>query len=533
MEFTFGIITAGNNDQGLQTIIDSIVAQNIPCYEIIIIGQSHLQGPNLRVIPFDESVKPSWITKKKNIILQEAQYENVVCMHDYITLHENWYEGFLRYGNDFAICTTRMETLHGRRFRDFMFFVHALPPIFQTNALLPYNTIVPPELNALLYISGAYYILKKKVGLQYPLWEELCWGQGEDVEFSQRLTDNQIRLECNPYSSVYLQKEKGQCAWENTMTDETLQMILQIPPATLKTYRDQQRLYLQTWIQNQFQIRLDPPIIQKGIVPRYMGGLGNQLFIVAAAYASHQYHNCPLYLLKNPSSNNKHNLHGQNYNDTLFRFIGIHQTSPLDDTTLQHLHAHGYQHHSMCHKDGFDAWHPDTMGPGTITSSYYQYYPAIQPYEDRFRPLLLKGLNIYSHQPQNAFLHVRRGDYLHHPDVHYIQPITYYESALQQLRTTNPNLQMILLFSDDISWVKSQTLFQDPIFTLVESTHEVECLRQMAQCTGGAICANSTFSWWGAYLASYHNPSMPIFVPQRWISHHVASLIPPSWKQVV
>jgi hypothetical protein len=49
-----------------------------------------------------------------------------------------------------------------------------------------------------MYISGAYFIIKKQIALQYPLNEKLVWGQGEDVELSQRLTDNNIVLKCNP-----------------------------------------------------------------------------------------------------------------------------------------------------------------------------------------------------------------------------------------------------------------------------------------------------------------------------------------------
>ena len=65
MDFTFGIITGGNNDTMINKIIDSIESQNIPNYEIIIVGNSIVNKNNVRVIAFNENQKDKWITRKK------------------------------------------------------------------------------------------------------------------------------------------------------------------------------------------------------------------------------------------------------------------------------------------------------------------------------------------------------------------------------------------------------------------------------------------------------------------------------------
>jgi glycosyltransferase involved in cell wall biosynthesis len=52
MNFSFGIITGGNSDNYIQTIIDSIRNQTIPLYEIIIIGQTDISGSNITNINF-------------------------------------------------------------------------------------------------------------------------------------------------------------------------------------------------------------------------------------------------------------------------------------------------------------------------------------------------------------------------------------------------------------------------------------------------------------------------------------------------
>ena len=54
MDFTFGIITGGENDKMINEIIDSIENENIPNYEIIIVGNSNLVRKNTKLINFDD-----------------------------------------------------------------------------------------------------------------------------------------------------------------------------------------------------------------------------------------------------------------------------------------------------------------------------------------------------------------------------------------------------------------------------------------------------------------------------------------------
>jgi hypothetical protein len=248
MDITFGIITGGTNDSMLSMVIDSIYRQNIPKYEIIIVGNTTIRGQNIINIPFDESIKPNWITRKKNIINETAKYEIIVQLHDYIRLDDNWYQGMLKFGDSFDICNSKIMNLNGRRFRDYKLFVHSLPSYFMKRALFPYTYQPNINVNKLMYISGAYYIIKKKTALEYPLNENLVWGNGEDVELSQRLSDNAIFLKCNPYSIVHFLKEKPQCEWENEMTNEDLAYLDSFSEEGLVNMVIVQRAYLKNWI---------------------------------------------------------------------------------------------------------------------------------------------------------------------------------------------------------------------------------------------------------------------------------------------
>jgi len=205
IDFTFGIITAGGADSNLERIIKSIKGQNMPTYEILIVGETCVKGDFIRAIPFDETIKRAWITKKKNIIAQEARFENIVFLHDYVELCPGWYEGVLKFGNDFKICVNKITNLSGKRFRDFCLFKEFLPT---ESTLLPYSAKLTPSLSKLAYISGTYYLVKRDLALSYPLDERLVWNQGEDVLFSQALSRDGVQFKCNPFSTVALLKEK-------------------------------------------------------------------------------------------------------------------------------------------------------------------------------------------------------------------------------------------------------------------------------------------------------------------------------------
>lgn len=231
MQFTFGIITAGDNDHYINETVLSIINNNIPEYEIIIVGNSKIEkSDKIKIIEFDESIHAGWITKKKNIIVQNAMYENVVLLHDYIKLDDKWYEGFLKFGDNYDWCVTRIINQDGNRFRDYTLFYLKTDGIvhyenddyFSNFCLLPYDFENNMKTNTCMYISGSYYVIKKSVALKHPLDERLMHCGGEDLEYSDRLHSNGIIIKCNAHSAVHFLKQKGQCHWEREMDTDHL-----------------------------------------------------------------------------------------------------------------------------------------------------------------------------------------------------------------------------------------------------------------------------------------------------------------------
>jgi hypothetical protein len=142
------------------------------------------------------------------------------------------------------------------------------------------------------------------------------------------------------------------------------------------------------------------------------------------------------------------------------------------------------------------------------------------------------------------FLHVRHGDFAANQNAHPICPISYYEKALKHFGEDVP----VLVFSDDTDWCKEQDLFKGDRFMISEyneryqQTSDTLLGRQnslvpyydlcmMSLCSGGII-ANSTMSWWGAWLIQ--SPSQPIIYPNPWFGEQyndyiMTDLFPSSW----
>lgn len=214
IDFTFGIITSGGQEKQINKIIDSIESQNIPHYEIIIIGDCRVNRNYTVIKPFDETVKKGWITRKKNIITYYALYENIVYLHDYIYLDKDWYQGFLRFGNNFDIVSGPQLDAENKRWVDWSLWwedVRFLPPElgakiqYERKFLLPYNV---SGLTKYMYIGGTYWVAKKHIMKEFPLDESLCHGGGEDVFWSQNVRQK-YNFSCNADSIVHFMKAKS------------------------------------------------------------------------------------------------------------------------------------------------------------------------------------------------------------------------------------------------------------------------------------------------------------------------------------
>lgn len=207
MNFTFGICATNSNKDLHNNIIDSIINLQIPNYEILLIG-GDINNDKAKCIDFDESIKSGWITKKKNILCQEAKYENIVLLHDYLVFHQNWYNGFKTFGDNWDVAMNVVLNSDGSRFRDWCLnpydVIPPLGPINNREFFLPYNE---KRFTQKMYISGAYWVAKTDFMLKNPLDETLIWAQSEDLRWSE-LVRTKTEFKMNINSTVQCLKYK-------------------------------------------------------------------------------------------------------------------------------------------------------------------------------------------------------------------------------------------------------------------------------------------------------------------------------------
>jgi hypothetical protein len=124
-------------------------------------------------------------------------------------------------------------------------------------------------------------------------------------------------------------------------------------------------------------------------------------------------------------------------------------------------------------------------------------------------------------------LHVRRGDYLNvGTESTLVCARSYYDKALRHMRERLGDPQ-VFVFSDDIPWCRDAFSALDVAFVDVNGPDDAtEDLRLMAACRHHII-ANSSLSWWGAWLARH--PEQVVIAPQPWWNDPAPSLLLADW----
>lgn len=136
-----------------------------------------------------------------------------------------------------------------------------------------------------------------------------------------------------------------------------------------------------------------------------------------------------------------------------------------------------------------------------------------------------------------AFMHFRRGDYRNTPSVHNILSVGWYERASEEFKATVPFL--IFAEPDEEKGVRadlaaSRTLSKRVFYWVDHRIPDYLQLLMMAQCQLGGIVANSSFSAWAAYLLQ--PTATPIVAPTKWFANKslalAADLALPSWTRI-
>lgn len=274
-------------------------------------------------------------------------------------------------------------------------------------------------------------------------------------------------------------------------------------------------------------------------IVKYIGGLGNQMFIYAFSVALRETFRQEILV-------DTHYYKSRNFHNGLEieRIFGIHLTeAKLSDKLKMSWYFPNYwiDYHLL----GRLPARKNTVRelPGQKVSlellddssdKFYDGYWQSYQYFDSCRDVILKEFTFpkismedklnfelnerLKNEENSVGIHIRRGDYLKNWKYRGLCGIDYYQKAIAYI-LEHIKSPKFFLFSDDIDWVKENIspLLKGYDVTFVNWNHSINSYKDMqlmAMCKN-LIIANSSFSWWAAYL----NQNNPIVVaPEKWIN---------------
>jgi len=271
------------------------------------------------------------------------------------------------------------------------------------------------------------------------------------------------------------------------------------------------------------------------IVVRIYGGLGNQMFqyALAKALAIGKKQKIKLDI----SAFESYKLH----NYSLFNFnikSDIYKPPGRYRKKIRNLFFKNCQYNEL--DFGFDKEVFNLNGDDIFLHGYFQSEKYFLKYATEIRNdfKVVSELKIqtqetldYINKVNSVSIHIRRGDYVNNPK-HGIETEQYYKKAIELIEEQVPN-PVFFVFSDDPDWVKSNlSLLHETIFVdFNDAASNFEDLKLMATCKHNII-ANSSFSWWGAWLNE--NENKVVITPKKWFNDATNSndVIPESWIKI-
>ena len=290
------------------------------------------------------------------------------------------------------------------------------------------------------------------------------------------------------------------------------------------------------------------------IIVKLQGGLGNQMFQAAAGIALSKHFKTELKLDLTFLQNN--NISTDNFTA---RTLGINQFDygfeianaddlsifPTKSGSLPLLYIRkvfNKKYRSVVIKD---TWNPDKKFEIATAKTYLDGFWQSEKY---FKPYRSDLLNIFKFPDTPAGIlelyhrikatnsvsvHFRRGDYVNLEktrSIHNVCNLDYYSKAIEYISARQKDIKLYL-FSDEPEWLISN--FKSDIeFEIINTSSDIIGMNLMVNCKHNII-ANSSFSWWGAWLN--RNPEKIVVAPKRWFATDIAddkNIVPETWNKI-
>jgi hypothetical protein len=294
------------------------------------------------------------------------------------------------------------------------------------------------------------------------------------------------------------------------------------------------------------------------IIVNIIGGLGNQMFQYAFGYATSKENNTRIrldvrgfdaYNLREYELglfNIEENLELKSTNSFLLNQLNGKNNTPLSKGSRKVLR--GLLRFTKFYYQEKKDYIFDEGVFNIKVDTYFHGYWQNEKYFKKYRKELLEIFtlkNIHSKtieyqqqiiKSEAVSLHIRRGDYVtdaYTNSVHGTCDIEYYKRAVTEVLKSKKQAHFFI-FSDDFDWTKGNLDFiENKTFIRLESDiSDHEEMYLMSQCKYN-IVANSSFSWWGAWLNQ--NSDKKVIAPKKWFKGgtlNANNLIPDSWVRL-
>ena len=282
-------------------------------------------------------------------------------------------------------------------------------------------------------------------------------------------------------------------------------------------------------------------------IVRFLGGLGNQMFQYAFYKSLEQ---TGADVRADINGYQTYSLHNGFELEDLFN-IRLKKVGPfissLYDSSNRKWHLRKLRQIMGLKKAYYEQASPFEFDPSVYENKqglYWGYWQNVS-YVEPVSNLLRKDF-IFKRTPKSAStsifddiknsnsvsLHIRRGDYLKDPLLGGICGIAYYQNAVNLLKEHYNDLKFYI-FSDDITWSEKNLPIPGAVFVKGnEGTYSFADMHMMSICKHNII-ANSSFSWWGAWLNI--NSNKIVIAPKKWVnitSITTDNITPSSWIKI-
>ena len=198
--WSFGIITNGQNNASVKSLVKSIIDQKIPKFEVNISGPNPYNNalPSNVNIVNDVDILPDPrgpISQKKNILINASKFENLCLLHDRYLLPKNWYLNMKEYGNYFDFLEIpNIDVSQSRAPYHQVYNNNISDNFIRLNPFLSHKKSSPNQ-----FLQGGSITGKKSIIIRNLFLDHLHWGEFEDVHFSKKhyLDGSLIYLDTN------------------------------------------------------------------------------------------------------------------------------------------------------------------------------------------------------------------------------------------------------------------------------------------------------------------------------------------------